>query len=156
MLAFAVLLAIVEVSVTSQIDFWGVVPVAFSVVAYMFRWEADIVELLAAATAYGFVVSIFKPNSDALWLMLALFLATAVSLATIRGVAKTRIRIMVRGYDALIIAVSFTLTYWLVTSARLLGEISLARLVIFMLWSTTINLALILVAGVINRRLVAG
>ena len=152
MIGFALLLALLDVFVVSQISFWGVVPLLCAVLVYMFRYEARMVELVMAASVYAFVVSMFSSASQAFVVMLATSLAAFVSIGLLRVIGDSRLRIRMRGYDASLVGISFVFTHWLTLAAWSLSAVSLRQLTIFVLWSTVLTLGLMITVDLIQRK----
>ena len=152
MIVFCVLLALVDTFLISQISFWGIVPTLFVVVVYMFRKEATFIELVLAASVYGFVISIFQDAWMGLLTMIALVLATVFALGTIKLRSQTRLRIRVRGYDAILMSAVFTAVYWLISAAPYMASIAAIRTLYFILGGLLFNLCLMLGTDLIHRK----
>lgn len=153
MIAFAGLLALLDVFVFGQLRFWGVVPVLAVILLYRFRLEVGFAHALCAVVMYGFVGGLFLAPDEALLHMFALAAATIVALFSLRVIAGSRLRTQLRGFDATMMALLFTLMYWTVRFAPELSALDVRRAGLFIIWSAILNLVLMIVSDLTYRRM---
>jgi hypothetical protein len=152
MIAFVALLALVDVFLISQVSFWGAVPVAFVVILYLFRNEARVVELVLAGAVYGFCVSIFGANNEALVTLLAYTGATSATVLVLRIIQRSRLRIRARGWEAALVTTLFTLVFWSTNAINNFQSLSFSSVALFTIWSAAVNLGLVIVSHSINAK----
>ena len=152
MILFTIFLALADVFVLSQIGFWGISPLFFAVVVYMFRYETSWLDLVLAAAVYGFVSSVITSGLAGLLHMTALVVATAISLGALRLVRGSKLRITMKGYDASFMTILFCGSYWLVFWLSAVGTVAERQLVLFSLWSLLATLLGVVAIDLLHRR----
>ncbi len=152
MIGFAILLALADVFIVSQLSFWGVTPLLLAVLIYIFRYESRLLEVLTAATAYGYVASLFTEAKLGFIQLLGLWLATFTCMVLLRTIGQSRLRIRLRGYDGALFAVSFTAVYWLVLTVYRWEAFDPGKVVLLVTWSSAFNLALMMMSGFIFKK----
>jgi len=153
MIFFTGLLALLQIYVINQFGFWGLAPILLSVVVYLFRHEASSLEILTAASVYGFVISLFSSSVDGFFAFVAALGAAGSSVLALEILHGSRLRTRLKGFDAALVATFFTSTYWLIQSVQHLGLFDPIRLVFFIIGSTAINLLLMMASDIGYRKL---
>lgn len=152
MILFAVLLAFAHVFILNQIGFWGAAPVLLAVLVYVFRHEARMSEIIASAAVYGFVLSTFTSATDGLGIFIGSMFAALGALLLHRLLGNSRGKHILKGFDTLIIALSFTAIYWMAQWVTFFGQISVPNVILFILWSSIFNLALMVGTDLTYRK----
>ncbi len=152
MILMSLILALADVFIISQLSFWGATPLLLAVMLYVFRFQASSAELLAAATVYGFTVSVFAGPRAGLITMSALFLASAVSIGLHRTIVHSQLRFRLKRVDSLVIAGTFSAVFWACSSLFFLSSLDIVNVAILSLLGFASTLILMLATDLITRK----
>ena len=153
MILVAIVLALIQVLLISQLDLWGVSPLIVAAMVYIMRSEVGRLEIATATATFAVIVGIFQDSETALLQVVATVMAALLSIQLYKTLASSRLRARVRGYDALIVIGSFTVVFWTITALPYISKLDLSRLGIFVVWSLVTNLVIAVLASFSNGRL---